>query len=123
MKKLMVLLLALAMLFTVSACKGSGNNSGNSENDQNEINQPADNGTNDAQDDAKSPRSRTMRMRLRAKMLRITPRMTAQKAIRLMPTMTRRMLTAIRTRPKRIRKMSVPAIPTSRSRRLETPLH
>ena len=55
MKKLMVLLLALAMLFTVSACKGSGNNSGNSENDQNEINQPADNGTNDAQDDAEKP--------------------------------------------------------------------
>ena len=43
MKKLMVLLLALAMLFTVSACKGSGNNGGN-ENDvsQNEVQQPED---------------------------------------------------------------------------------
>lgn len=58
MKKLMVLLLALAMLATISACKGSGNNGGSSENGQNEINQSADNGTAESQeetDDAEKP--------------------------------------------------------------------
>ena len=56
MKKLMVLLLALAMLFTVSACKGSGNNGGN-ENDvsQNEVQQPEDSETNDTEDEAAKP--------------------------------------------------------------------
>ena len=56
MKKLMVLLLALAMLFTVSACKGSGNNGGN-ENDvsQNEVQQPEDSETNDTEDEAVKP--------------------------------------------------------------------
>ena len=56
MKKLMVLLLALAMLFTVSACKGSGNNSG-SGNDvsQNEAQQPEDSETNDTEDEATKP--------------------------------------------------------------------
>ena len=56
MKKLMVLLLALAMLFTLSACKGSGNNGGN-ENDvsQNEVQQPEDSETNDTEDEAVKP--------------------------------------------------------------------
>lgn len=56
MKKLMVLLLALAMLFTVSACKGSGNNGG-SENDvsQNEVQQPEDSETNNTEDEAAKP--------------------------------------------------------------------
>lgn len=56
MKKLMVLLLALAMLFTVSACKGSGNNGGN-ENDvsQNEVQQPEDSETNNTEDEAAKP--------------------------------------------------------------------
>lgn len=58
MKKLMVLLLALAMLATIPACKGSGNNGGSSEDNQSEINQSADNGTKDPQeeaDDAEKP--------------------------------------------------------------------
>lgn len=52
MKKLMVLLLALTMLFTVSACKGGGNNSGSGNNlGQNGANQVENSGEDDRQED------------------------------------------------------------------------